>query len=427
MPAFRNTLRSLALLAATLPTAAFAAGAITGVVTNKTTNKPSAGDTVTLIRLVQGMQEANHTTSDAHGHYNLEVADDDVVHLIRVTHEKASYYQPVQPGTKSVNLDVYEVSPKVDGVNTNVVEMHVEAIANELHIVEIIQVLNQSDPARTQFGPAGFDFFIPTDARIVRSTAFRDGMPVPATATPVGDPGHYTFLFPIRPGDTKFGVFLTIPYTGSYKFEPRLTTPASTLAVVLPLSMKLTPGPSTSYTTSHEAPDRQTYVTQNAVPSQPLSFTLSGTGELPADSQQGQGPQQPPASANGQPLPETQNTMPGRGLQNPLDPEGTRDPWAKYKYWILGGLALLLAAAAGVLLRKPAASVNHHPSDREIAPSSPSVTPQNHRDLLLQTLKEELFALETDHLQNRISEADYLQQKAAIETVLRRALNRATA
>jgi len=427
VPAFRNTLRSLAFLATISSTAAFAAGAITGVVTNKTTNKPSAGDTVTLIRLVQGMQEANHTTSDAHGHYNLEVADDDVVHLIRVTHEKASYYQPVQPGTKSVNLDVYEVSPKVDGVNTNVLEMHVEAVANELHIVEIIQVLNQSEPARTQFGPAGFDFFIPTDARIVRSTAFRDGMPVPATATPVGDPGHYTFLFPIRPGDTKFGVFLTIPYTGSYKFEPRLTTPTSTLAVVLPLSMKLTPGPSTSYTTSHEAPDRQTYVAQNAVPSQPLSFTLSGTGELPADPQQGQGQQQPPASANGQPLPETQNTMPGRGLQNPLDPEGTRDPWAKYKYWILGGLALLLAVAAGILLRKPSATVNSTLLNRNLYPPTPSVAPSSHRDLLLQTLKEELFALETDHLQNRISEADYLQQKAALETVLRRALNRASA
>jgi hypothetical protein len=424
VPAFRNTLRSLAFLAATLPTAAFAAGALTGVVTNKTTNKPSAGDTVTLIRLVQGMQEANHTTSDAHGRYTLDIADDDVVHLIRVTHQKASYYQPVQPGTKSVNLEVYEVSPKVDGVTTNVLEMHVEATANELHIVEIIQVLNQSEPARTQFGPAGFDFFIPTDARIVRSTAFRDGMPVPATATPVGDPGHYTFLFPIRPGDTKFGVFLSIPYTGSYTFTPRLTNPVSTLAVVLPLSMKLTPGPSTSYTTSHEAPDRQTYVAQNAVPSQPLSFSLSGTGELPADQQQGQ-QQPPPASADGQPLPETQNTMPGRGLQNPLDPEGTRDPWAKYKYWILGGLALLLAAAAGVLLRKPS------PSDRSDAPSSPSVSPQiapqNQRDLLLQTLKEELFALETDHLQAHISEAEYLQQKAAIETVLRRALNRVTA
>jgi len=252
-------------------------------------------------------------------------------------------------------------------------------------------------------------------------------MPVPATATPVGDPGHYTFLFPIRPGDTKFGVFLTIPYTGSYKFEPRLTTPTSTLAVVLPLSMKLTPGPSTSYTTSHEAPDRQTYVAQNAVPSQPLSFTLSGTGELPADPQQGQGQQQPPASANGQPLPETQNTMPGRGLQNPLDPEGTRDPWAKYKYWILGGLALLLAVAAGILLRKPSATVNSTLPDRDLYPPTPSVAPSSHRDLLLQTLKEELFALETDHLQNRISEADYLQQKAALETVLRRALNRASA
>ena len=112
--------------------------------------------------------------------------------------------------------------------------------------------------------------------------------------------------------------------------------------------------------------------------------------------------------------------MPGRGLQNPLDPEGTRDPWAKYKYWILGGLAVLLAIAAGVLLRKPTNAV----TPTEILPPQ---TPQNRQNLLLQTLKEELFALETDRLQNRIPESEYLEQKAALETVLRRALNRSTA
>ena len=43
---------------------------------------------------------------------------------------------------------------------------------------------------------------------------------------------------------------------------------------------------------------------------------------------------------------------------------------------------------------------------------------------LLATLKEELFAVETDRLEGRLSDAEYAEQKAALEVVLKRALSR---
>jgi hypothetical protein len=43
---------------------------------------------------------------------------------------------------------------------------------------------------------------------------------------------------------------------------------------------------------------------------------------------------------------------------------------------------------------------------------------------VLAALKEELFALETDRLQGTVSEADYAEQKAALEVLMRRALTR---
>jgi hypothetical protein len=43
---------------------------------------------------------------------------------------------------------------------------------------------------------------------------------------------------------------------------------------------------------------------------------------------------------------------------------------------------------------------------------------------LLAAMKEELFVLETDKLQGRLSETEYQAQKSALETVLRRALVR---
>jgi hypothetical protein len=128
--------------------------------------------------------------------------------------------------------------------------------------------------------------------------------------------------------------------------------------------------------------------------------------------------------------------MPGKGLDNPLDPEGNRDPWSKYKWWILAGLALLMAGGAGVLLRKPtvaAAGAAPAPGDLPArrADADPAYPAAGHAGAatqqaqLLAALKEELFALETERLQNRIDEAEYRNEKAALETVLRRALNRA--
>lgn len=438
----RNTLRlGLPLLLCLAPLSALAASTLSGTVTNRTSGKPASGDDVVLIRLQQTMQETTHTKTDAKGHFKLEIPEDGM-HLVRVTHDKASYFQPVQTGTDTVNLDVYDAAAKIDGVTTAVEELHIEASANELHIVEVLQVLNNSTPARTQFGPAGFDFFVPPAAHIVRSGAQRDGMPVPTTATPVGDPGHYTFLFPIRPGETQFGIFYTMPYTGQQAFDLKLTNPVNTVAIVMPRSMPFKAGPSTSWQVARNGdaqgqdPNTQTWTMGSVALAQPLQFTVSGTGTMPDRAAgAGEGARQGGAAPNGQPLPETQNTAPGRGLANPLDPEGDRDPWAKYKWWILGLLGLLLAAAAGVLLRKPKEEAGAPPNRPSGAPFSgtpsgplPGSATAAHqpaaRHSVLDALKDELFALETDHLQQHISEPEYLQHKAALEFVLRRALTR---
>src|SRR5579883_3286327 len=131
------------------------AATITGTVTNKTVNKPSGGDDVVLIAFGQGMQEAGRTKTDANGRYSIDVPDNGM-HLVRVTHQKAAYFQPVQPGTTTVAVTVYDAGPHVDGVSTGVEELHVEASPAEMHVVEVLQVLNNSVPPRTQFGPDGY-------------------------------------------------------------------------------------------------------------------------------------------------------------------------------------------------------------------------------------------------------------------------------
>jgi hypothetical protein len=244
----------------------------------------------------------------------------------------------------------------------------------------------------------------------------------------LGDaPNHYAFVFPIRPGETRFQITYRLPYSGSFKFTPRLVMPTDTVAIMMPKSMKFVADPSTSYSAVTEEVNAQTYVARTVVPSEPMGFTVSGEGQLPRDSAAGAS-SDPAAGASGAatgtaPQAGQQSaaadTKPGGGLGNPIDPEGTNDPWAKYKWWILGGLGLVLATGAGVMLKN---SETKEAASAKVPPTSATTLPVP--DTLLNALKEELFALETEHLQGKLSEANYVELKAALETVLRHALTR---
>ncbi len=443
-----SLLPALILLAVSLP--AHSADPITGTVTNKTSGKVSAGDQVTLIQLQQGMQESTKTTTDARGRFTLQVPDEGI-HLVRVTHEKAAYFQPVQPGTTQIAVTVYDAAPAVEGVHTSVEELHVEASATELHVVEVLQVLNDSAPQRTQFGPKGYDFYLPPGALVGRTGAItQGGMPVQTPAVPLPEPGHFTFLFPLRPGETQFGIAYTLPYTGKFTFTPKLTNPVRTFAVLTPTSMKLTPGSNSRLATQAAKPGTQTFIAQDIATDQVPEFSVSGTGNLPeppagADAGAGGGAGPNAATANAgsntdanAPAVSNSDLAGGRGLNAPLDQAGDRDPWAKYKWWILASLALLLAGAAGILLRKPTGggsptlatkpAVNTWPpptaSVSTTASAASMTTAVGTHDHVFSALKEELFLLETERLQKRIAEPEYREVRSAIELILSRVLNR---
>jgi len=135
LPSFLRRVVVAAAVTAALSGFAFA-DSITGVVTNKTTNKPAAGDDVVLIRLQQGMQEAARTKTDSKGHFTLDVPDNGI-HLVRVTHDKANYFRPAPPGTQSVEVDVYNAAAKVKGVSSeaDVMRLQTDESGKALHIV----------------------------------------------------------------------------------------------------------------------------------------------------------------------------------------------------------------------------------------------------------------------------------------------------
>jgi hypothetical protein len=400
----------------------FAPGeSITGVVTNKTTNKPAIGDDVVLIRLQQGMQEATRTKTDSHGHFTLDVPDQGV-HLVRVTHDKANYFRPAPPGTQSVEVEVYNAAAKVKGVNgeADVMRIQTDASGKSLNVVENFFVKNESSPPLTQFSDRPFEFYLPAGAVVEGSAALAPGgMPVQASPVPLGDANHYAFIFPIRPGETRFQITYKLPYSGSLKFSPRVGMPTDTIAIMMPKSMTFAAGASTPYSPVTEETTAQTYVARGVAPSQPLDFTVSGIGQMPRDTEEAATAGGADASAAGvggaAAGTAATDTRPGGGLGVPLDPEGSNDPWAKYKWWILGGLGLVMAAGAGFML-----TGNQKAGLAPVAATGFAGGPAS----LLTAMKEELFALETDRLQGRLTESEYGEQKAALEVVLRRALLR---
>ena len=442
----KRKLPLLLSLAFALLVAPWALGAtITGTVTNGTNNKPSAGDDVILVSLQQRMQETARTKTDAHGKYSIDVPDPGM-HLIRVDHQKASYFQPAPPNTATVDVQVFDVAATVPGITTEANVLRIETDPQGLHVTQSYFVKNDSTPPRTQFSSHSYEIYLPPDAKIEGAAAMGPGgMPVASSPAPMGEKGHYAYLFPLRPGETQFQVTYSLPYSGSAKFAPKLADAADNVVIMVPKSMTFTPDASTRYQPINDDINAQTFVAKNVSPAQALGFSVSGSGALPRDVQTAQ-------SANGQPGAPAgaDDNRPGGGLGNPID---TPDPLSKYKWWILSGVGLVLVIAAAFFLRRPAQRdeavvaaapaseaaeqyaapltwTQADPPPSTVAPVPPQpppaaeLSPEAHTRSLLNSLKEELFALEADRARGNVGEVEYAAHKQALEAIIRRALNR---
>src|SRR3984957_3905468 len=265
--------------------ASASAATITGTVTNGTTKTPAAGDAVVLIALDQRMHEIAHTKTDAQGHFSID-SPDPGMHLIRVDHEGAAYFQPAPPNTPNVNVQVFDVSAVVAGVTTVANVMRVETDAQGLRVTQSFFIKNDSNPPRTQFSNHSYDFYLPPDAQIEGSAAMAPGgMPVQTSPVPVGDKGHYAFPFPLRPGVTQFQLSYHLPYSGSLAFDQRFSNATDSFVVMMPKSMSFKHDGGVSFESLNETPGALTYLSRNATSARPIAFTVSGSGSMPRDTQ----------------------------------------------------------------------------------------------------------------------------------------------
>jgi hypothetical protein len=429
---FPRSVASFLLLSGALAQAA----SITGTVTNKTNGKPSAGDSVVLVDVQAGMADAATTTTNAHGRYSLE-SPGSGPYLIRVNHQGGTYFIAAPQGGGSGDVTVYDVAAKVDGIGIDADMILAEAAGGMVRVQERYLVRNTSLPPRAQFSSNTFEFVLPPDALLDGASATRPGgLPTNTRPIPLGKKQHYTINIPIQPDqgekETLFEVQYHLSYSGKYTFAPQPQLPADNLVVYVPKGMTFT-GSGSSFQSVQEDPRVQTFVTKNVHPGQDVRFTISGEGQMPREAQQAGAMGGMGDAGSGD-----AGNRPGGGIGNPID---TPDPLTKFKWWILGGLAILLAAAAAFMLRRqnplaagvPAAIVKDEAFEVRPFPvaahsvppavSQASATrPTTGNAALLNVLKEELFAIESEKLSGTISPAEYAEVKTGLEAVLKRAL-----
>jgi hypothetical protein len=304
-----------AIIASLLLVASFAsAQTLTGTVKNATTGKPGAGDEVILITLGQGMEEAGRTKADAKGNFSFKL-DADGPHLVRVIHQEVTYHRMAPPGTTSVEVEVYDVGKKVEGIQVVADIMRFQAGQGQMQVERTFAVQNNSKPPRTQMNERNLEFYVPDGAKVTDGQAMTaGGQPVISAPVPEGEnaKNKYAFLFPLRPGETRFSVVYSLPYTGSINIDPKSVYPLEHFVAIAPKVMQFAGAPGANFQVAPYPgqPDANVEVASDTKLGQPLAFKLAGEGSLAA-----------PADENGQsqgPSAQSDN-RPGGGLGPPID------------------------------------------------------------------------------------------------------------
>jgi hypothetical protein len=411
------------------------AGTVRGTVKNGTTGKPGAGVELTLIQLQGGMQEVAHSKSDAQGQFTFDNPGLGAQPmLVRASYRGINFNQAVPPGSRTVQVDIYEPSkdPQTIDVPSHVVVFQPNGAT--LIVGEEYQILNKSQPPLAYFRADGdFNFTLPEKGALQQvSAAGPSGMAV--VQLPIDKKNnHYAIAFAFRPGDNLVRYSYELPYAGNTATVKIPTVyPGGRLLVVAPPSVQIT---GEGLTPGGQEQGMNLYGRQDVPAGTLVAVNVSGTAPaLDASAGADQGSQGRDAQqGGGESAGVSIQAVPGR-----LD---------VLKWPIIGGFVCIFVLGAFLLARKPVVAVpgaanadqgvpakKSSKSEASTAPAAGSTIgaaagPSNGAASLadvdaaigtsLDALKERLFRLELRHQAGTISESEYAQERAHAEKVLR--------
>lgn len=400
----------------------FAAESITGIVRNQTEGSPAAGETVILLGADKGAHEEARTKTDAQGAFNLEVLFPEKPHVVRVLYQGVNYDQPVSAG-KAIAIDVANAAVKVQGITGNIEIIRASTHGNLLHVSDMIEIKNASNPPITQAAERTFEVYLPAQATIDSVLAAGpQNIAMMISATPVrGDPGHYTVNFPLHPGATKFAFNYDVPYNGHAVFRAKNFYPLQQLAVMVPPTMTFTSRTS-AFKPLPVGTDRyHVEAAEHVQAGAHMEFALAGTGTLPAAQPQTHALLNPPATAVAGSARATAAATSSNSSLRATNAQKAAERSPSLWWWVLGLAALLTLGICGALIYR-----RRQPPRRSTAISPlqmPAPAPQP-TGALMDALKEGLFQLESDHVRGAIHGEEYASAKLALEGSIQWAVTR---
>jgi len=311
---------------------------ISGNARNQTSGRPASGDEVILIRLDQGMQEESYTKVDEQGSFKVPVRYPGKQYLVRVVHDGVSYDQQARAGG-SVSISVFNAATQVRGVTGTIEILRTGTNGSLLHVSDMYEIWNQSNPPVTRNGAHTFEVYLPPHAKIssvLAAGSGKLGVMISASAVPA-EPGHYTVSFPLRPGATKFAFNYDLPYEGHASFPTRHQYPMQQFAIMIPPTMKFSSRTSAFEVLATGNSRYQVRAINGLKAGEGPAFDLSGDGTL--------APLRAQTRTPGADVLATPRPSPLVSLSSlPTTARHANQTGAFFRSWILGALSILFAA-----------------------------------------------------------------------------------
>jgi hypothetical protein len=284
---FFAPLRLCAILFA-LP--AFAA--VQGTITNKTTGRPQAGVSVTVLKLEeqQGMVPVGQATTDAQGRFRVEAPPPaGMPYLVRADFRGVGYHAPARPGSGpdiEVSIDVYDTTAGKSAAKLAGHQVILQPVTGRLMVLETYTVTNSTSPPRTYSAKESFRFWLPdVEPQDLSVSATGPGqLPLRQTTEAKGK-GLYSMDYAFRPGNTKLEVTYRLPYESEYVFK-KGGAEGPEIQVIVPLEGVVVKGKNLAETSRDTSQGAVFYTWKGP---QPLELEIAGTMPEPAAAGAGAG------------------------------------------------------------------------------------------------------------------------------------------
>jgi hypothetical protein len=398
-----------------------------GTVKNGTTGKPAADVEVILIQLQGGMQPVLNSKTDAQGQFTFDYPSIGAQPmLVRAVYRGINFHQPLPPGQNQLQVEVFEPSkdPKTISVGTHFVIF--QPNGSTLEIGEEYAIRNDSQPAEAFFRPDGnFEFAIPEGASLKQIAAQGpSGMPVVQAPIDRGK-NKYSVAYAFRPGDNGVRFSYELPYSGNAATVKLPTVyPGARLVLVAPPTVQVM---ADGLQPSGQEQGMNLYSRDTLAANSILTVSVSGTAPPPSGNDSADASDAGPQNREAQ-----QGSGPSSGATIQVVP-GRLDV---LKWPIVGGFLCLFVLLAILLARRPVVAIAGGPSEAvaaslakpskkkaptlvEAAPSTNLAEVDAAVGTSLDALKDTLFRLELRRQAGTISEAEYSQERARAEKVLR--------